>query len=211
MITTILALEKTDSQEEQSSSFVDSFAFILFVRRLIHLIACYCVLLLGQAKECLRRRHCHDKFIYPFIILTIILKRHLRVYGLPYRNANQVLLNVIFIFQSKHNANFLVIRSLAWLHFSSFSRTESHIFFNFCFSEKFVYQSSLMRWKTWTLPWILQELKANYARVCGQHWRLFDSSFNEIFVFCGWWLSNQFNIIRWRYFLAAIPMAVICS
>ena len=71
----------------------------------------------------------------------------------------------------------------------------------------FCHRSSPVSRKAWTLPWRLQELK-EYPCGCGQprcHLIrvLNESAVNDcgdFFVFCGWWSSNQFDIVLETHF-----------
>ena len=63
----------------------------------------------------------------------------------------------------------------------------------------FCHRSSPVSRKAWTLPWKLQELKKYLRKTCGcgqprGHLTV------EIFVFCGWWFSNQLDIVSKTHF-----------
>ena len=60
--------------------------------------------------------------------------------------------------------------------------------------------------KAWTLPWKLQELKKYPRKTCGYDQprghliRVLNERSVEIFVFCGWWFSNQLDIVSETHF-----------
>ena len=70
----------------------------------------------------------------------------------------------------------------------------------------FCHRSSHVSRKAWTLPWKLQELKKCPRKTCGcgqprgyliwvlPEWK------ERIFVFCGWWFSNQLYIVSETHF-----------
>ena len=76
-------------------------------------------------------------------------------------------------------------------------------------SSQFLSSSSPVRRKAWTLPWKLQELKKCPRKTCayGQPRSHLIRVFNEkslideeIFVSCGWWFSNQLDIVSEAHF-----------
>ena len=73
----------------------------------------------------------------------------------------------------------------------------------------FCHRSSPVSRKAWTLPWKLQELKNYPRKTCGygqprSHLiRVLNERSvmtEEIFVFCGWWFSNQLDIVSETHF-----------
>ena len=87
-----------------------------------------------------------------------------------------------------------------------------------------IYKSQISVWhhssplsrKAYTLPWILQELKKIHCHLIGVLNVRSALVTGEFVVLCGWWFSNQFDIVSETHFSCSavgreLWLAILCS